>query len=1088
MDAIEAEILEEIQLVQTKLTQSRQRNAVQRNRGLLRRNRGATDSIFRDASKNSSAHPSSRSALRNKLRPSPSDPSNDRPTRGRIISVSFSLPTKEYRESARQQLFQSILPPKALFSVQDASDSTFVWVGAADTVGHTQPNNFEHVYGQGHRAAWRSVDAHEYGVNKLKRSICVPVMLPDEPEFLAKYESYCEGKLWPLLHNDYNAVGTFGSSDEYWSAYRFVNQRFAEAISEIYEDGDLIWVHDYHLMLLPSMLRESLWYAKIGFFLYTPFPSAEIFRILPRRTELLQGVIGADLIGFHSYDFAKQFVASCTRLLGIDGNPNSIDADPRVGRKCELGIYPSGIDVRALKNHLSSKLVKSRIAELRARFESRKIVVGVDRLDNCFAGISLKLLAFEQLLVRNPDLKGKVVLVEVAMLPKQGKKVSSYRAQQIQVNELVGRINSSFGTFASSPVHYINAELPPWEIHALMSVGHVYVMSAVRDGMALIPHEWTVCQHGGHKGPIVLSEFAGAAHSFATALHVNPWDVDDMAAKIKVALDMGAAARNTRNEAAYRLVTSHTAALWGFNFLEDLEQSDGAQLKSGSSGTPVLDISSVRVGYLGSSTQPSPVTSSNRLSSMNTAFSQTGRSPRIHPDMFSALRTSSGSSQWLATSPELRGGKLNEFLNGDGMLKGTIVSPTGDRSDTLWLSPDAMRQVKRKKRSVLFILDLDGTLVPFQAIAKLGAPTQNVLDILQALKDASPYSFILVLSSRDRDTVMKWLGDMDIFLAAEDGAYFQASGTAWTALFRDTSGPNFLQHHASSGQFSSASFGSNGHQSSASAGSGGDTESEYEMAENGENAEPKEGRQIGAETFNIRQNFSADEERVEKTALSSKGSKIRGSTQSITSLSNDAGITSESAVLDWKSQILPVMQHFAERTPGVVIEEGDASLTWHYADADTDFGRWQARDLYKHLESFLLQRQSIDLVSEEGRRRWIKARPRGVDKTLAVVKTLEHIRDTFQIKLEGREASTEDEAAPSIDFVLCIGDDRADEGMFEFFQDQNRLDKLGVHCAPKRIFTCRVGSSTTAASWFLESSQRVIEVLESLAQCKLPGY
>lgn len=1079
--------MEEIQLVQTKLTEFRQRNALQRNRGLLRRNPSVTDPIFKSGSKNSSARTSSYNSLRKKLQPSLPDSPNDRSTRARIISISFSLPKKEYRESARQQLFHSNLPPKALFSVQNASDSTFVWVGAADTALHTQPASFEHVYGQGHRAAWRAVDLPESSANKSKRCICVPVMLPNEPELLANYETYCEQRLWPLLHNDYNVVGTFGNSDEHWSAYRFVNHRFAEAISEIYEDGDLIWVHDYHLMLLPSMLRESLWYAKIGFFLYTPFPSAEIFRILPKRTELLRGVIGADLIGFHSYDFAKQFVASCTRLLGIDGNPNSIDADPRVGRKCELGIYPSGIDVRALKNHLSSKLVKSRIAELRARFEGRKIVVGVDRLDDCFAGISLKLLAFEQLLVKNPDLKGKVVLIEVAMLPKQGKYVSSYRAQQIQVNEMVGRINSSFGTFASSPVHYINAELPPWEIHALMSVGHVCVMSTVRDGMGLIPHDWTVCQHGGHKGPIVLSEFAGAAHSFATALHVNPWDVDDMAAKIKVALDMGAAARNTRNEAAYRFVTSHTATLWGFNFLEDLEQSDGAQSKSGSSGTPPLDIPSVRIGYLGSSTQPSPVTSSNRLSSMNTAFSQTAMSPRIHPDMFSALRTSSGSSQRLAISPDMRGGKLNELLGGDGILKSTIVSPPTDRSDALWFSPDVSRQLKRRKRSSLFVLDLDGTLVPFQAIAKLGAPTQNVLDILQALKDASPYSFILVLSSRDRDTVMEWLGDMDIFLAAEDGAYFQAPGTAWTALFRDTSGQNFPQHHASGGQYSPASFNSNGQHSSASVGLGVDTEPEYEKIEYGRGTDMKDEKQAGAETANIRQNPGADEDRSEKRTLGSGGSKIRGSTQSIGSLGNDAGITSESAVLNWKSQILPVMQHFAERTPGVVIEEGEASLTWHYADADTDFGLWQARDLYKHLESFLLQRQSIGLISEEGRRRWIKARPRGVDKTLAVVKTLEHIRDMLQIKLDGRESSSEDEAPPSIDFVLCIGDDRADEGMFEFFQDQNRLDKLGVYCAPKRIFTCRVGSSTTAASSCLESPQRVIELLENLAQCKIPG-
>lgn len=880
-----------------------------------------------------------------------------------------------------------------------------------------------------------------------------------------------------MLHYDYDAVGPSAESDELWSAYRFINQRFAEAISEIYEEGDLIWVHNYHLMLLPSLLRESLWYAKVGFFWYTPFPSAEIFRIVPRRTELLQGVVGADLIGFHSYDYSKQFVASCTRLLGLDGNPNWIEADPRTGRRCELGIYPGGIDVRALKNHVTSKQVKARIAELRARFEGRRIVVGVDRLDDCFTGIPLKLLAFEQLLQNHPDLRGEVVLVEVAMLPKQGKNVASYRAQQIQVNELVGRINSAFGTFAFSPVHYINTEMPPAEVHALMSVGHVCVVSTVRDGMGLVPHEWTVCQHGTHKGPIVLSEFAGAAHSFATALHVNPWDVDDMAAKIKVALDMGAASRSTRNEAAYRFVTSHTASLWGCNFLEDLEQSDGAQTGTGSAATPVLDTAIVRNGYMRSSAQPSPVSSSNVLSSMNSSFSQTGVSPRVQAEKLSGVLINS-----FATSPRLGGvspdrhkpGKLSDLLtSGDGTILNSMSTPP-DKIESSWISPEATRHLMKKKRSNLMVIDLDGTLVAYQAIAKLGAPPQHVLDILQALKEASTSNFILVVSSRDRNTVMQWLGDLDIFLAAEDGAFFKAPGSPWTSLFRDTSGLSYLHHPPLNGQYSPTS----GSMSDEAELVGGLKENGVREARNQVSTSANESTRLRSDT--------AEDNRNRKPSLGPPGSQQKGSAQSIMSLSNDASITSESAVLDWKSQIMPVMVHFAERTPGVVIEEGDASLTWHYVDSDTDFGRWQARDLYKHLESFLLQRQNIDLVSEEGRRRWIKVRPQGVDKTLAVVKTLEHIRDFGQEKRGTEDALLEENMAPSVDFVLCIGDDRADEGMFEFFRDQKGLEDLGVHCSPSRIFTCRVGSSATAASWFLESPQRVVEVLEELAQCQLP--
>lgn len=1081
LDGAEAELLEEIQLVQNKLTESRHRTALQKNRRLLRRNPSVSDSIMH---MRTDSHPRRglRDARRGNTDLSPRINAHgelpvERSSRSRIISVSFRLPKKEHRESVRQQLFEFGLPPKAIFSLQGESDFPFVWVGAADGQTDVESINFEDVYGEEHRTGWRSVNLPESNVQKRKRSRYVPVALPDEPELLTNYEMFCEETLWPLLHYDYAAFGNVADLDESWNAYRYVNQKFAEAISEIYEDGDLIWVHNYHLMLLPSMLRETLWYGKIGFFLYTPFPSAEIFRILPHRTELLRGVIGADLIGFHSYDYSKQFLASCTRLLGLEGTPSAIEADPRVGRSCELGIYPGGIDVRALKNHVSSKVVKSRVAELRARFEGRKIVVGVDRLDDCFAGLPLKLLAFEQLLTDYPKLVGKVVLIQVAMLPKHSKNGAAYRAQQMQVNEMVGRINSSFGTFPFSPVHYINSELSPTEIHALMCVGHACVVSTVRDGMGLVPHEWTVCQHGGYKGPIVLSEFAGAAHSFATALHVNPWNVDEMAAKIKVALDMADGSRHTRNEAAYRVVTTHTASLWGFNFLEDLEQSDGAQVDTGSIGTPMLDTKSVVRAYLGSSAQPSPVSSSTVLSSMSAGFSATGLSPHIASEKLSnvIIGPFGLSPRVGGLSPE----QVGAILAKDGLRsKNNFVSPA-ETQDPSWVSPDASKQLKKRKMSNLLVLDLDGTLVPFQAIAKLGVPPQQVLDVIQTLVDASPYNFILIVSSRDRETVAQWLGSLNVYLGAEDGAFFRAPGaSSWTSLYQDASNHAFLRHHSSSGQFS---------QTANTSDSNIEGVPEYELSNN--TIQIQNGdiriRSDRADTVNSLSQDNDADKRKKKLSLSTEDGKHRGSVQSIISLNNETGLNSDNVVLEWKSQVLPVMQHFAERTPGVVIEEGDVTLTWHYTDSDTDFGRWQSRDLYKQLETFLLQRFNMELLAEERKRRWVKVRPKGVDKTAAVVKTLEHIRDFPISQQPGAEFCIEDDTVPSIDFVLCIGDDRADEGMFEFFRDEKRLEKLGVHCSSNRIFTCRVGSSTTSATWFLENTQRVTDLLEELGVYQL---
>eukprot|EP00170_Pyropia_yezoensis_P000382 contig_2138_g383 len=360
-----------------------------------------------------------------------------------------------------------------------------------------------------------------------------------------------------------------------------------EAVTEVYEEGDLVWVHNYHLLLLPAMLRRRLWYAKIGFFLYTPFPSSEIFRLLPQRSQVLRGILGADLAGFHTYDYSKQFLASCARLLGLEGSPKGIQVEPGGGHVCEIGIYPPGIDVAGLKAHVVSKAVRARVLELRDRFAGRAVVVSVERLDDAFAGIPLTLLAFESLLHKHPEYVTSVVLVLVATIPRHPRQLSSYRALASQINTSVGRINSTYGSIGTSPVHFINAELPQDELYALMSVGSVCVVSSIRDGMSLVPYEWAICQHAGNRGPLILSEFAAAAHSFSTARHVNPWDVDDLRDKLAACLTMPAMDKRSRDEAAYRFVTTHTAQLWGLNFLEDLEEIEPVRARM--VATPHLD-------------------------------------------------------------------------------------------------------------------------------------------------------------------------------------------------------------------------------------------------------------------------------------------------------------------------------------------------------------------------------------------------------------------------------------------------------------------------------------------------------------------
>lgn len=1063
----EHDLVDEIQIIQKRLTASRQRQALQKNLRLLRRNISDSGSILDLAT-----------LAGNTSRKSHHTPTQDRPLRQRIISVSFRLPTVEDRQSVRQQLFDAALPPKSIFSLQKASDCPFVWLGASSD--RPDSVSFENVYGQEHRSRYHSGNfrgRHDFSRDSLAQ--CIPVILPDEPEVLDNYHVFCEEILWPLLHYDYENLGDGADLDVYWEAYRIVNQRFAEAISEIYEDGDLIWVHNYHLLLLPSMLRESLWYAKIGFFLYTPFPSAELFRILPHRTQILKGIIGADMVGFHSYDYSKQFVASCSRLLGIEGTPSAIEADASIGRRCELGIYPAGIDVRALKDHVSSKHVKSRIAELRARFDGHKIVIGVDRLDDCFCGIPLKLLAFEQLLLDNPELVGKVILVQVAMIPRQARSLGSYRSQQMQVNEFVGRINSAFGTFAFSPVHYINAELDPVELHALMCVGHVCVVSTMRDGMDLVPHEWTVCQHGGNKGPLVLSEFSGTATSFSTALHVNPWDVDEVAEKIKEALDMNETARSKRNEAAYRFVTSHTAKLWGFNFLEDLEQCDRPTIGAGFGGTPLLDTSAVIHAYLGTSALPSPASSSTVLSSMNSSFPQSSISPQAQGEQVSGLLLNSfGSASRLpALSPEQNGSRMEDYGITEGYAKAILPSP-GTKHESPWVSPEASTSNgKKAQRATLFVLDLDGTLVPFQAIAQLGAPSQHVLDVIRSIVEANPMNHVLITSSRDRNTLTQWLGDLKVYLAAEDGAFFRTpKSTTWISLFEDAPSHDFHHHAIPSGHISHNvdSFAPNVSETARIKNKGDTTGANQADCQNANGSPPPTANEF---------HENGDSRRDRKIFLKTEESSQRQASNSFASLSSTESAQNgdnNKANQSWKSLVLPAMQHFAERTPGVVIEEGDTSLTWHYIDSDTDFGRWQARDLFKHLESFLLQRLSVDLVADEGKRRWVKVRPNGVDKSQAVIHTIANImkpKNKFSASLDSGE---EHNSGSYLDFILCIGDDKADEGMFDLFRDESRMETTGVHCPANHMFTCRVGSSATSATSWLETTPRVLDLLEEI--------
>lgn len=397
---------------------------------------------------------------------------------------------------------------------------------------------------------------------------CYPVFLSDADANLY-YNGFCNDVLWPLFH--YVPLPIVSNDGErkfdfkYWDAYSKANHRFAEAVMQIYEPGDLVWVQDYHLMLLPSLLRKRLRDVTLGFFLHTPFPSSEIYRILPVRNKVLQGVLAADLIGFHTYDYARHFLSVCTRILGLEASPKGVTYKDHFAN---VGIFPIGIDPSTWLSILKTVSVKERILELEDKFRGKKVLLGVDRLDY-IKGVPHKLMAFEMLLAKYPEWKGKVVLVQIGVPTRT--EVDEYKKLISLTNELVGRINAQYGSVEYAPIVFINQSVNFDDLCSLYTVADVAVVTSIRDGMNLVSHEYIVCQQERH-GVLVLSEFAGTAQSLSSAIRVNPWNIEEVANAMHEALSIPDRERALKHWKLFHYVTKHTAAFWAGSFVSELQQ------------------------------------------------------------------------------------------------------------------------------------------------------------------------------------------------------------------------------------------------------------------------------------------------------------------------------------------------------------------------------------------------------------------------------------------------------------------------------------------------------------------------------------
>jgi trehalose 6-phosphate synthase len=376
------------------------------------------------------------------------------------------------------------------------------------------------------------------------------------------YEGFSNATLWPLYH-DVIAAPVYKRT--YWDAYVRVNQRFAEAAAEAAAPGALVWVQDYQLQLVPAMLRALRPDLRIGFFLHIPFPPLELFQQLPWRRQIIEGLLGADLVGFQQPGAAANFLRLARRHHGVRVQGSFAEV---AGRTVRAHAFPISVDVNELADLVSRPKVWRRAGELRNDLGAPKIMLGVDRLDYT-KGISQRLQAFGELL-RDGDLKpGEAVFVQIATPSRE--RVEQYRLLRDEIEQQVGRINGEYASIGSPVIHYMHSSYDRDELTALYLAADVMVVTPLRDGMNLVAKEYVATRQDLH-GALVLSEFAGAADELKQAYLVNPYDIDGLKLALLAALRADPAQQARRMRAMRRQVTTHDVDRWALEFLAALEE------------------------------------------------------------------------------------------------------------------------------------------------------------------------------------------------------------------------------------------------------------------------------------------------------------------------------------------------------------------------------------------------------------------------------------------------------------------------------------------------------------------------------------
>ena len=465
---------------------------------------------------------------------------------GRLVIAAYRLPFKFTKSKSGFKAVQNSgglvsailsLSENLKKQTNKALDNKIVWTGIADNL----PENF-------------SSDDFENENFDL-----VPVTIPSKLNDLY-YGGFCNDLIWPLFHY-FPSYSVY--NDQYFKAYEEANMKFCDELVKIIKPGDFIWVHDYHLLLLPEMIRKKIPGATIGFFLHIPFPSFEIFRLIPRpwREAIINGMLGADLIGFHTNDYAQHFIKSVKRTTGFECPQNIIYTRDKL---IKVDAFPIGIDYAKFHAACQEKGVLAEKQKVKIQLQDQKLIFSVDRLDYS-KGLALRLKGYETFLEMFPKWHSNVVF-NMVVIPSRDS-IEKYKDMKKEIEYTVGRINGKYSTLSWRPIIYQYKSLKFNELVALYGLSDVGLITPLRDGMNLVAKEYVACQTE-NKGVLILSEMAGAASELSEALIINPNDNLEIAEAILNALEMNEAEKLTRLDRMQKRISDYNVFAWAFDFFE----------------------------------------------------------------------------------------------------------------------------------------------------------------------------------------------------------------------------------------------------------------------------------------------------------------------------------------------------------------------------------------------------------------------------------------------------------------------------------------------------------------------------------------